>query len=167
MRPVSRSFGLVMAFGLLFLLGVTLWVGLRVGAATLWEQSVAAEAPPGLLGEGRLSHPPRDGHGAVGQVTRLEAERLTLVNRDGEERVVLFSADTLLVKGNPRTVTPTRVGDLGPSELNDLQPGARIVVIGKPNADGQLEARIIRINVNDPNSDRSRSPSERKGRPTP
>lgn len=158
------------AAALLLILGVTLWVGMRVGQAGLSEMGTGGAGGPSLLGERRLGPRLADGHGAVGIVTLVAPPRIEMVGREGQSRVILVTADTLISVGDrSAAAAPLEAGNIG--SIAELQPGVRLVAIGQPDAEGQLIARIIRI-VPKTESDRlsseqPRSSSERKGKTTP
>lgn len=141
-----RSLGCVAAITLLLLTGVTLWVGIRVGKATVWERGRAPDPPPSLIG-GPL---PRrifgqDGHSAVADITAIEGNLITATARDGEQRIIYVTADTLVLRGNLRAPSRLLVGEAGLAQFEELQPGARIIVLGRPRDDGAMEARLLHI----------------------
>jgi len=165
----ARRGAAAVAAALFLILGVTLWVGMRVGQAGLVETASDASGLS-LLGERRLGPHPADGHGAVGIVTLVAPPRVELVGREGQPRVVLVTTDTLVAVGDRSVAaTPLDGGDI--SDIAELKPGVRLVAIGQPDDEGQLIARIIRIvpknELDRMNSEQSRSPSERKGKTTP
>ncbi|MFN8496983.1 MAG: hypothetical protein U0641_03945 [Anaerolineae bacterium] len=146
-----RSLGCAIALGFLVLVGIALWVGARVGTATSNASPAtgasAVSASP--LGQFFPHSESRQGHGAIGLVESVEPYKLTIRNRDGQ-RVVVVSQDTLVLKGGerPSSTSPT-VGADGLTGIAEIRPGARIVAIGKPGPNGELEARAIRIGLPD------------------
>lgn len=171
MKASLRTFALALAVTLVVIIGVTLWVGMRVGQAAVSDVPAAGSAGPSLLGERRLGFLLRDGHGAVGIVTSIEPPRVEVTGRDGQRRVILVTADTLLAVGD-RSAPAAPVGEAGISGISDLKPGVRLVVIGQPDEQDELNARIIRIvppksESDRLNSDQPRLPNERKGKTTP
>ncbi|MFN8484894.1 MAG: hypothetical protein U0768_17810 [Anaerolineae bacterium] len=146
-----RSLGCAMAIGFLVLVGIALWVGARVGAATSNASpgtgSTADSASP--LGQ-FFPHPePRERHGAIGLVESVEPFKITIRNRDGQ-RMVVVSQETFVLKGIERpSATSATVGPDGLKDIPEIRPGERIVAIGKPGPNGELEARAIRIGVPD------------------
>ncbi len=150
MRTV-RSLGCAVALVFLVLVGIALWVGTRIGAATVNGAAATSagdniESPLGQF----FPHPnPHDGHGAIGLVKTVEPFKLTIRNRDGE-RIVIITQDTLVLRGDERrsSASPT-VGQDGLTSIAEIQPGVRIVAIGRPGANGELEARAIRIVTSD------------------
>lgn len=166
----ARRGAVAVAAALFLILGVTLWVGMRVGQAALTDAAVGDAGGASLLGERRLGPRLADGHGAVGSVTLVAPPRIELVGREGQQRTILVTSDTLVAIGDRSAVAaPLEAGDI--SSIAELKPGVRLVVIGQPDEAGQLIARIIRIvpktESDHMNSEQPRSPSERKGKTTP
>ncbi|MFN8474174.1 MAG: hypothetical protein U0822_18420 [Anaerolineae bacterium] len=146
-----RSIGCAVALGFLVLVGIALWVGARVGAATAGSSAATGSAavsasPLGQFFPHQASH---QGHGAIGLVETIEPFTMTIKNRDGE-RVVVVTQETLILKGEerPSSTSPT-VGSDGLTSITEIRPGVRIVAIGKPGSNGELEARAIRIGLPD------------------
>jgi Domain of unknown function (DUF5666) len=78
-----------------------------------------------------------DGHGAIGAVTNIESGRLTLKGLDGNEKNVSLGSSTV-IRLDEANIKP---GDL---KVND-----HVVVIGSPENDGSIDARLIRV-LDDP-----------------
>lgn len=146
MRLSVRMLVFASAAVLLLLTGVTLWVGIRVGKATVWERGRAPEPAPILSGN---PLPRRifgqDGHSAVADITFIEGNVITATARGGEERVIHVTPETMILRGAMRSPTRTWVGQDGLAQFEDVQPGARIIVLGRPREDGTMEARLIHI----------------------
>jgi len=167
MRP-GRIIGVAIGLTLLVLIGTTLWVGVRVGSATTAVPTREEKGKSGLFGlRGMIDKAVRDGHGAVGEIESIDGLRVKMITREGEARDILVMPETLVFWGNPQQTPPTKVGATGLTQFSEIQPGARIVVIGRPNADGQLEARIFHVLIFDSTQDREHIPSDRKGRGQP
>jgi hypothetical protein len=131
---------------LLLLTGVTMWVGIRVGKATVWERGRAPDPPPSLIGgplPGRIFL--RDGHSAVADIDVIAGDVITATARGGEQRVIYVTPETMVLRGAMRSPTRTRVGADGLAQFAELQPGARIIALGRPRDDGAMEARLIHI----------------------
>ncbi len=71
--------------------------------------------------------------GAVGKIVRINLPELVIENKDGIEKSVLITDDSV-VKRFRETVKP-----------EDIKIGDFVVVIGAPNNDAQVEAKIVRI----------------------
>jgi hypothetical protein len=80
------------------------------------------------------------GHGAVGKVQAIQDNTLVLNTREGTVYVVVNDQTT--VESGPRRKA---------IKLTDLKPGDRVSIIGEPNADGQIDAKVInQIPANSP-----------------
>ncbi len=89
-----------------------------------------------LLLVGSLSQAPRmvafkTGHGAFGAIQTIEGQRITVQSRDGKLQTILVDNDTRFDK------------DFKQISFTDLKVNDQIVVIGSPNADGEINARLI------------------------
>ncbi len=146
-----RSLGCAIALVFLVLVGIALWVGARVGAASVSNTAAAGAGDTVASPLGQFfPHPSsRDGHGAIGLVESVEPYRITIRNRDGQ-RVVVVSQDTYILKGSERpSSTSATIGPDGLTNIPEIRPGVRIVAMGRPGANGELEARAIRVGVPD------------------
>lgn len=72
-------------------------------------------------------------HGSVGKIIKIELPIIIVQDRDGTEKIVIIKDDTSIrsVKENIK-VSNLKVDDF-------------IVVIGSPNEEGQIEAKLIRL----------------------
>ena len=76
------------------------------------------------------------GHGAVGKITQIEGTTLTLQTRNGVTQTILTDGQTRFDRGG---IKITKLN------LRDLKVGDQIIVIGTPNAQGQIKAKLIRV----------------------
>lgn len=74
-----------------------------------------------------------ESHGTFGQIMKIDGSTLVVKGRDNAEKIVLVKDDTSL-----RSKRDTAV-------LSDLKINDYIVIIGQPNNQGQIEAKLIRI----------------------
>ncbi|MFZ1627108.1 MAG: DUF5666 domain-containing protein [Candidatus Moraniibacteriota bacterium] len=74
----------------------------------------------------------RSGHGAAGEIISLNGDTIAVTGLDGEEWSFSLSANTKIKKGGES------VG------VSRLEVGDRIIVLGRPNAEGALIADFIR-----------------------
>lgn len=77
--------------------------------------------------------------GAMGKIININLPTLAIENTDGIEKAVLIT-DNTIIKRFRETI-----------KENDLKMGDFVVVIGSPNNDSQIEARIVRIMPNPAN----------------
>ena len=89
----------------------------------------------GFLGDWR-SFPGRDfieGHGAFGEIIQINDSSLVVKGRGDIEKVIITTKDTTIQKGR-ETI-----------KKEELKVGDQIVIIGSPNEEGQIEAKLIRV----------------------
>lgn len=72
-------------------------------------------------------------HGVSGAILKIDGNTLAIQGQDGLEKTVLVSDNTIIKKR--REAIP-----FGDMRINDT-----IVIIGSPNDQGQIEAKLIRI----------------------
>lgn len=77
--------------------------------------------------------PPFNQHGVAGEVIDLSSSTITVKDTDGDEHSVVILSDTSIREGNATIA------------LGAIVPGNLVTVIGAPNAEGQVEARFIRV----------------------
>ncbi len=73
-----------------------------------------------------------DAHGTVGKVVKIDGSTIVMQGQDNVEKTVVTSTSTL-IRMNEKTL-----------KASDLLPDERIVVLGSPNSQGQIEAKFIR-----------------------
>ena len=72
-------------------------------------------------------------NGAIGKILKITLPTIIVQDRDNTEKVILTKNDTKIQKLKENITT------------NDLKIDDFIVVIGNPNEQGQIEAKLIRI----------------------
>lgn len=77
--------------------------------------------------------PPFNQHGVAGEVIDLSSSTITVKDPDGDERSVVILSNTSIREGDATIM------------IGAITPGNLITVIGGPNAEGQIEARFIRV----------------------
>ncbi|MDD4931084.1 MAG: hypothetical protein PHG66_02915 [Candidatus Colwellbacteria bacterium] len=85
------------------------------------------ERNPGLPPQGLMP-----GHGSAGLIMKMELPNVIVETPDNTEQSIITNERTI-VKRFRETIKP-----------GDLMVGDTIVVIGSPNEDGQIEAKLIR-----------------------
>jgi cell division protein FtsX len=73
------------------------------------------------------------GHGAVGKIVRINLPTLVVADRDNVEKVVIIDNETSVRKFRET------------SKITDLKAGDFVVILGSPDDDGQIRAKLIRI----------------------
>lgn len=88
----------------------------------------------GFLGDWR-KFPAGDfigGHGAFGEIIELNDSSFIIKGRENIEKVIVITKDTVIKKGRETVLDELKVGD-------------QVTIIGSPNEDGQIEAKLIRV----------------------
>ncbi len=89
----------------------------------------------GFLGDLR-SFPQGDfinGHGVFGSIIKIDGNTIIAKDKDDVEKTILVSDSTIIQKGREKV------------KLSDLKVDEDIVIIGSPNEEGQVEAKLIRV----------------------
>jgi hypothetical protein len=73
------------------------------------------------------------GHGVAGTIVKINLPTLMIEDRDGTEKVVVLTDDTLIRRFR-ETLKDT-----------DLHPKDFVVVLGSPNSASQIEAKLVRL----------------------
>ncbi len=73
------------------------------------------------------------GHGAVGRIISINFPQLVISGPDNVEKVITLSTSTMIIKFRDSAST------------TDLVADANIAVIGEPDGEGQIWAKLIRI----------------------
>ena len=73
------------------------------------------------------------GHGAIGKIVSITWPTLVLAGPDNVEKIILLKDDTIIRRFRETVATSSLA-------LNDS-----VVVLGAPNDQGEIEARLIRI----------------------
>jgi hypothetical protein len=76
------------------------------------------------------------GHGAFGEIIEMKDNGFVIKGPENAEKVVITNQNTTIVKGRETIKDGLKVGD-------------RVVIIGSPNDEGQIEAKLIRIFAED------------------
>ncbi|MCX6716945.1 MAG: hypothetical protein NTV72_03405 [Candidatus Taylorbacteria bacterium] len=90
------------------------------------------DGPNGPLGMGE-DRDFIDAHGAFGQIIKIEGNSIFSKGSDGVERVITASTSTEIRRFKEMI------------KFSDLKSDDRIVVIGRPDSAGKIEAKFIRV----------------------
>ena len=72
------------------------------------------------------------GHGAFGEIIVMKDNGFVIKSRENVEKVIITAEDTTITKGQETIKDGLKVGD-------------RVVIIGSPDEQGQIEAKLIRL----------------------
>ena len=72
-------------------------------------------------------------HGAIGKIIKIELPTIIVQDRDNTEKVILTTNDTKVIDIKNEI------------KITDLKLDESVVVIGSPNSQGQIEAKLIRV----------------------
>jgi len=90
----------------------------------------------GFFGDWRTLPPPGDfieGHGTFGEIIKINDSDLIVKGQGDVEKVILITKDTAIERGRDTL------------KKEELKVGDSIVIIGSPNEQGQIEAKLIRL----------------------
>lgn len=131
----------IYGIGTLFILSLTFQVGMSVGYHKAsygrdwgehYEKNFGMMRPDSMrsmMGGGRFPM----AHGAVGKIISVTLPTFILEDKDGTEKTVLLNETTLIKKAMER------------ASSTELSANSFVVVLGEPNSNGQIEAKLIRI----------------------
>jgi len=80
-----------------------------------------------------MMNPFPNANGAIGKIIKIELPTVIVEDKDGTEKVIVINDDTKI----RNTQNDIKVADLKTDDF--------IVVIGSPNEQGQVEAKLIRV----------------------
>jgi hypothetical protein len=85
-------------------------------------------------GMGPFGHMPLPNiHGALGKIVKVDLPSVVIVGSDGVEKIITVDADSLIKRFRDTATT------------SDLKVGDVITVLGNPNENGTIDARLIRV----------------------
>lgn len=80
-----------------------------------------------------FDRPGFNAHGGLGQIIKIENSSLVIKDSGNVEKTILVTGQTAIIK-NFQNI-----------KLSDLKLDDRIIALGRPNDQGQIEARLIRV----------------------
>jgi len=131
---VVCGIGVAAAVAMVFQAGV--WVGYRKAAFSFrWGDNYyrAFGGPRGQFAPGLPHGDFPDAHGADGRIVRISLPTLVIEGRDGIEKVVVIQNDTDIRRFRDQVAA------------SDLKIDDQVVVIGSPDDQARIDARLIRI----------------------
>jgi len=112
--------------------------GMKARFSYRWAESYHknfAGPQEGFFGDWRTL-PPSDfieGHGTFGEIIKINDSDLIVKGQGDVEKVILITKDTAIEMGRDTL------------KKEELKVGDSIVIIGSPNEEGQIEAKLIRL----------------------
>lgn len=133
--------GLVCFVIVILIFGAGMFVGgMKARFSYRWAESYHknfAGPKEGFFGDWRQLPPfPGDfieSHGDFGEIIKINDSDFVIKGRADIEKIIVIKEDTMIEKGR---ITLKK---------DDLKVGDMIVVIGSPNEQGQIEAKLIRV----------------------
>ncbi len=114
--------------------------GMKAKFSYRWAESYHknfAGPQGGFFGDWRgTSIPPGDfieGHGTFGEIIKINDSDFVIKGQADLEKIVIIKENTILEKGRMAI------------KKEELKVGDQVVIIGSPNEQGQIEAKLIRI----------------------
>jgi len=139
LKWILIGLGIFIVAALIFKAGMFIGA-MKAGFSYRWAESYHknfAGPRAGFFGDWRKFPPfPGDfieGHGTFGEIIKIEGNDLVVKGRENIEKIVLVNEKTAIKSG---------FKDI---KISDLKVGDMIVVIGSPNEQGQIEAKLIRV----------------------
>lgn len=77
-------------------------------------------------------------YGAAGPIVKIDGTTLVVKGKDNAEKQILTTPTTSVLRGREAIA------------LSELKVDDQIVVIGSPNANGQIEAKVVRLTPSNP-----------------
>jgi len=138
----SKTFrGILCGFGLAAVLFLVLGVGMRIGErraefSDRWGGDFRRTFGPsrmnGMMGK-MMGERYTEAHGVAGKIIKITLPTVVIEGADKVEKVILLKDDTIIRQFR---------NDVQPA---DLKVDDSVVVIGSPNENSQVEAKLIRV----------------------
>lgn len=87
----------------------------------------------GMMMKGTLRDGLMNAHGAVGKIVNVNLPTFVLLGNEGVEKVIRIGGDTEIRKFRDTL------------KASDLKVGDTTVILGSPNANSEIEAKLIRV----------------------
>ncbi len=116
----------LLALSGLFVLTLVFGAGFAAGR---WSTSPFSAAGP--IFRVTRSIASKSGHGAIGMIQSIDGQKITIQTRDGKLETILVNDDTRFDKNFEKI------------SFSDIKVSDQIVVIGSPNEEGEIKAKLI------------------------
>jgi hypothetical protein len=140
-KPLRISLYII---GVLFVLGFVFQLGTLIGYhrgnfgrdfGNHYERNLGFERGDSVRGMMRGNFP--TAHGSFGKVLSVNFPNFVISDKDGTEKSILIS-DTTIIRSGLDNASSSII------KINDT-----VVVLGEPNTNGQIDAKLIRVMPND------------------
>jgi hypothetical protein len=126
--------------GLIFGAGMFIG-GMKARFSYRWAESYHknfAGPQVGFFGDWRKTLPPPSGdfiesHGTFGEIIEINESDFVVKGRNDVEKIIIIAEATIIQRGRDTI------------KKEELKVGNYVVVVGSPNEDGQIEAKLIRV----------------------
>jgi len=132
--------GLVGFVIVILIFGTGMFVGgMKARFSYRWAESYHKNfAGPrgGFFGDWRALPSPGDfieSHGTFGEIIKINDSDFVIKGQSDVEKIILITEGTIIQKGRDTI------------KKEELKVGDRVVIIGSPNEEGQIEAKLIRV----------------------
>lgn len=133
--------GLVGFAVIILVFGIGVKIGaLKAGYSYRWAENYHKNfgGPKGGFMDDWRKFPAEDfisGHGAFGEIIKIEDNDLVIAakGRENVEKIIVMNQDTAITRGR-ETI-----------KASELKVGDYATIIGSPNKEGQIEAKLIRV----------------------
>jgi len=132
--------GLVVFAIIILIFGAGMFVGgMKAKFSYRWAENYHknfAGPSDGFLKDWRAFPPPGgfiEGHGTFGEVIKINDSDFVIKGQGDVEKLIIINQSTIIKRG------------MDTIKKEDLKIGDIVVVIGSPNGEGQIEAKLIRI----------------------
>jgi len=95
-----------------------------------YYRNIMGPGGPGMMDFGRPNFNP---HGGLGQIIKIDGSNLIIKDQANVEKIILVTDKTVIIKNDQNI------------KITDLKVDDKIVAIGRPNDQGQIEPRLIRV----------------------
>jgi len=138
----SKNFKkLIYVLGIIFILALVFQAGMIVGFKKAsfsrdWGDNYERNFGPKREGPSFIRDNMKgipNAHGAIGKIIKVEFPNIVVLDKDQTEKVIIIKDDTSILEKKEIL------------QKESLTVDKFVVVIGNPNAEGQIEAKMIRI----------------------
>lgn len=136
----KSSRNIVLVFVTLFVLSLTFEAGTFVGYhkarfsrdwSDKYERNFGMMRPDSFRGMMYGKYP--SAHGAIGKVLTVTLPTFSINGTDGIEKTIVIGTSTIIRQVNGDTSSTT------------IKAGDNVIILGTPNSDGQIDAKLIRV----------------------